>query len=706
MERRPGNSQARALEEREGRPSIVPIAVLFAASCAAYILLGRSITTPIIAPDEFTYGGLARSIADGDGRTLLGQHPNLPAALYVYVIAPAWSFTSTETAYAVSKAIGAICASAAAIPVWLLTRRLTSDRWALAAAALTVGGTWMVVTSALLLENAAYPLATAALTCTVSAIARPRSRSGWYAVMFAVLAAAARLQLAALVPLIAVALLIDVARARSGWRARLTEHRFLLLVTGGASATGLIAVAAWRAGTLGAYGDLASAPDAHGLVNALAWQSVGFVLMLGVIPLVAVAAMHANRRAWRDDQLGPVLVVLCAATAMFVTQSAWAVARFEGLSWHIQRYEMYIAPLVAVAFVAGLARSMLTWRALCIWTAVTATALAFAPPVRNAFEEPAQFAIGRRVHEILGVSATAGPFVWTLVAGAVMAVVVRLRPQRAGAVVLGLAFLALVVQDEQAWRFRARAAEAFSRPYPSDLQWVDHAGTAPAAILVGTSNTLTSDTTKLFNRSIRSQLLPNASVGGRLFYGRICRWAATPTGTLQITGGCAPSPHRFYLEDPLARFTLHDQTVQVEHPGLARVVTVPLAAPPRLLGLLNVLCRPRPIMRAVNGEGRVVRSPLTCPSNVITGQFWLDRPGVLELRFRGGTTAERIGVLGRVRSIPPGVTTTVRLPVATASAFGPIGIKVPVGWIGVPPAVPALVGARIVSGDTSVELLY
>ena len=45
--------------------------------------------------------------------------------------------------------------------------------------------------------------------------------------------------------------------------------------------------------------------------------------MLGVIPLLAVGAMHARRSAWRDDELGPVLVVLCAALVVFVFQSAW-----------------------------------------------------------------------------------------------------------------------------------------------------------------------------------------------------------------------------------------------------------------------------------------------------------------------------------------------------------------------------------------------
>ena len=46
---------------------LLRLGLLYVFSCAAYIALGRGIHVPVIAPDEFTYGELARSIADGHG---------------------------------------------------------------------------------------------------------------------------------------------------------------------------------------------------------------------------------------------------------------------------------------------------------------------------------------------------------------------------------------------------------------------------------------------------------------------------------------------------------------------------------------------------------------------------------------------------------------------------------------------------------------
>ena len=132
----------------------------------------------------------------------------------------------------------------------------------MAAAALTVGGTWMIVTSSLLLENAAYPLATAALMCTIAAIGAPGSRAGWWAIGFAVLAAAARLQLAAL----GAAHHPRAAARRRSCRApralAASAHGRLLAVSGAMSIAGLLATLVWRNGALGAYGGLATVPSA------------------------------------------------------------------------------------------------------------------------------------------------------------------------------------------------------------------------------------------------------------------------------------------------------------------------------------------------------------------------------------------------------------------------------------------------------------
>ena len=60
---------------------------------ARYLVLAGRITVPLISPDEFTHGHLARSIADGDGLSWRGAHEPLRAALYVFAIAPDGSAT-------------------------------------------------------------------------------------------------------------------------------------------------------------------------------------------------------------------------------------------------------------------------------------------------------------------------------------------------------------------------------------------------------------------------------------------------------------------------------------------------------------------------------------------------------------------------------------------------------------------------------------
>ena len=89
-----------------------------AAAVAIFLLLAGRISLPLINPDEFTYGHLARSIADGDGLSWRGAHEPLRAALYVFAIAPAWLGASTTDAYALAKAEGVLLIAQSA---WTIT---------------------------------------------------------------------------------------------------------------------------------------------------------------------------------------------------------------------------------------------------------------------------------------------------------------------------------------------------------------------------------------------------------------------------------------------------------------------------------------------------------------------------------------------------------------------------------------------------------
>ena len=72
------------------RRELLPVVALYLASVLVYALLGHQQALPIVSPDEFTYGHVARSLADGDGFAWRGAGVSLHSALYIFVITPAW----------------------------------------------------------------------------------------------------------------------------------------------------------------------------------------------------------------------------------------------------------------------------------------------------------------------------------------------------------------------------------------------------------------------------------------------------------------------------------------------------------------------------------------------------------------------------------------------------------------------------------------
>src|SRR5262249_24086243 len=98
-------------------------------------------TTPLYFPDEYIYSTIAPSPAPpGPGRPLFrGQPAPSPAMLEPLLAAPFWLTHDPAAAYRLTQAENALAMSLAAIPVYLLTRKLGAGAWmALAAGALTV----------------------------------------------------------------------------------------------------------------------------------------------------------------------------------------------------------------------------------------------------------------------------------------------------------------------------------------------------------------------------------------------------------------------------------------------------------------------------------------------------------------------------------------------------------------------------------------
>jgi hypothetical protein len=106
------------------RPKV--LLVLMVAFAAVFrTLVAWQQPTPLFFPDEIIYSLLARGIAETGEPLFLGQSLHFPAVLMPYVTAPFWLLEDTNLAYRLIQSVGAVSVSVAAVPVYVLCRRLS-----------------------------------------------------------------------------------------------------------------------------------------------------------------------------------------------------------------------------------------------------------------------------------------------------------------------------------------------------------------------------------------------------------------------------------------------------------------------------------------------------------------------------------------------------------------------------------------------------
>jgi hypothetical protein len=114
--------------------------------------------TPTVFSDELEWSQLSRAIA-ATGHAARRGEPAPFKSLYAYLIAPAWWLHSTHAAYTAIKYLNAVVMSLAAIPTYLLARRLVSPAAAAAAAVLSLCTSAFFYMTLILPEVLAYPWA-------------------------------------------------------------------------------------------------------------------------------------------------------------------------------------------------------------------------------------------------------------------------------------------------------------------------------------------------------------------------------------------------------------------------------------------------------------------------------------------------------------------------------------------------------------------
>ncbi len=326
-----------------------------------------------VMTDELLYERLGISIATT--HSLLPQVRGKPIPnvnqLYPLLLSLVYRHGYVPRSLHDAHVLNAYVMTSAVVPTFLLARHVTGRRWlAYLVAALSVCIPWIVVSSFLLTEVAAYPAFAWCVLALYGATAAPRIRNDVLAILGLALATLARTQLVSLALVLPAAIVLHelaFARAgtsgrrrerlRAGLRTALARHRLLAWVY---AIVGLAALALLAAGrlsqSLGTYSATARGNLFPGhIVPAFAAHLAEIALGLGLLPFVLGVAWllaglwrPAGRSAHAFAAVGTLTIgTLTLEVTLFDLRFGGGVVR--------DRYLFYIVPVVLIAFAAAIA---------------------------------------------------------------------------------------------------------------------------------------------------------------------------------------------------------------------------------------------------------------------------------------------------------------------------------------------------------------
>jgi hypothetical protein len=328
------------------RVAVAPVTVLVVVSAVVRTLVAWSRATPAYFPDEYMYSEFGRSIARGELPAVRGVSAHFLPIVMPLITAPGWLLPNVEDGYRAVQAIEATFMSLAAIPVYLLARRLgLSTRMSLLGAVLSLTIPSMMLSSFVVSEPIAYPIVLAAVFAAVHALDRPSWRSYSLFLAFAALAALTRMQFAVLLPCFLLAVILLAVRERRLF-AFIKQSRVplaLFVVVAGA----LLALGPAR--NTGYYPSLFYIPGFHlgtatryfGADLLVLTFASGFVLVPGAILGIWLAVTKPRARTESAFAILAVLFTLALLLESVV---------YGDLGFVQERYLFYVLPLWTLAF--------------------------------------------------------------------------------------------------------------------------------------------------------------------------------------------------------------------------------------------------------------------------------------------------------------------------------------------------------------------
>lgn len=338
------------LAPRPGRGAAAAVAVIVALSAFVHWLASLGHVVPYYFADEYIYSALARGIADHGAPDVRGSTAAFPAVLEPLQTSIFYVFFGIEDAFRLTQALHAIEMSLAAVPVYLLARRLRLGASpALACAALAVVSPALFWSSFILADPVAYTLALTALYAAVRVLEEPRLQTQIAFFGAAALATAARTQYIVLFLALPVAAWI----VEQGNLRRVVRGQWL---TVGALGVAMIATAAVGfAGVLGPYTAwFGVATDPAVVARSVALDALVVVLAAGavVVPgaIVGLDLLLSHPRTRAERGFAAMSLLFGAALAGLATL---------GTTTRVQeRYLIALIPLPALICAVWVDRGM------------------------------------------------------------------------------------------------------------------------------------------------------------------------------------------------------------------------------------------------------------------------------------------------------------------------------------------------------------
>lgn len=320
-----------------GLTARVALTIVVATSCILRVVASAVHPAPRYFPDEYLYTAIARALGAAHGPAVRGASAHFPALLEPLLAAPLQVLFSPETAYRLTQAENALLMSLAAVPVYLLARRLAlSAGWALACAAFAVLIPDLVYASYTLADPVAYPFALGAVAAGVAALERPTRRAQLTFLALAFLATFARVQYVVLPAAFVVgALAVDR-------RAALRTQRLPLALMA-LPVLGALAVGASR--VLGYYSHVAHLHVGGALLH---WAGTDLFLLAvasGIVLVPGALVALARPRGRAETAFAAFAATFAAGLVLEA-----ALYASNGSSRFQERYLFSLLPLVPVAF--------------------------------------------------------------------------------------------------------------------------------------------------------------------------------------------------------------------------------------------------------------------------------------------------------------------------------------------------------------------